>query len=137
MQQVTKVIRECLRTFTQCMSWLWLSMYWHDTVHSPLFYTKGKPDQVRTPSISKCIFCNIFDSIYWKKRSASPKIPESALLKQIWNWFYFPKKQRSQNCYEDYFILLLTCWNFLAELETYFYKLHSPVYLSHTENKQQ
>lgn len=36
------------------------SMHWHDTVHYPLFYTKGKPDQIRTSSITKCIFWQSF-----------------------------------------------------------------------------
>lgn len=60
MQQVTKTIRECLRSSTWCMSWLWLSMYWHDMVHSRLSYTKRKPDQVRTTSITKCFFWQYF-----------------------------------------------------------------------------
>lgn len=50
--------------------------------------------------------------------------------------FISKRNKRSQNCNEDYFILLLTCWNFLAKLETHFYKLHSPVYLSHAVNKE-
>lgn len=100
MQQVTKAIGECLRTPTQCMPWLWFSMYWHDMVHSPLFYAKEKPDQVRASPITKSIFGNSFDSSYWKhhykKRSASLKISERALMMQLvfWNWFYFPKKQK-------------------------------------------
>lgn len=37
------------------------------TWHTPIFFTQKKnPDQVITSSIIERIFCNIFDSIYWK-----------------------------------------------------------------------
>lgn len=34
---------------------------------TPIFFTpKKNPDRVITSSITECIFCNIFDSMYWK-----------------------------------------------------------------------
>lgn len=82
---------------------------------TPIFFTQKKnPDQVITSSIIECVFCNIFDSIYWKNHYK--KIFKSQNTGKCFAGITFILKlillyitTTSQKCNVDYLVLLLAC----------------------------